>query len=638
MELCFGRDQYCANAALELVHAALGCAGETWPERQLAVLLLENQLLRLAPDRLNEFDEVSAKLRLEPRESTADLIRRVRRLNRAHQAIRKTDFDPVAWAYFFRTARDVSKLTLARYVFSVEEVVEEIRRHLVVTKGAQAKPPYSLAPVTGLPDYETEILARLSQGSPVYWVSEKCGSELNALVEYPLTSAVVVIKPPGSDVEFEIKRAGTRGPRRLDVVAWRNGKETPVSHRLFGGSLGWLGNREASSAERFCRIYGMVHGTEGPCSRTAWKSSLVTVPNGDAEVHLLDYLTDPAQFGEGFDETRRSMQLCVTAFPGDTGVLRAAYEGEGEAALTLRFIGQALPQQAIIFGSSSFRLDRIALYLSPLGPEHYFGATGRGYRRRDVQWLADSVVEEVLGEMVTPPEPYTEYAKYIDDIFRVPENRSRADAAFLSTLRQLGQCWGTLLGVRGFSDGESFVQRNVGIKSIYKDGAWQVRMIFMDHDDLTMAGSRYRYLWPSREVPGMLRDHVHILGGPLSGDTIPGALEALRNIYRVNAAVDEEGLRGFKESLRAAYRATHDCIDTNAELQQLLYPEFVLRHRDFDILVAFSLESDSPESEPWKEQAAAYLRARDYSEELIAESIESIRQFRGYFERMSFLY
>jgi hypothetical protein len=163
-------------------------------------------------------------------------------------------------------------------------------------------------------------------------------------------------------------------------------------------------------------------------------------------------------------------------------------------------------------------------------------------------------------------------------------------------------------------------------------------MIFMDHDDLTMAGSRYRYLWPSREVPGMLRDQVHILGGPLSGDTIPGALGALRSIYRVNSEVDEEGLQGFKESLDAAYRKTRDCIDTNVELQRLLYPEFVLRHRDFDRLVAFCLESDSPESEGWKGQAAAYLKARDYSEDLIAESIESIRQFRGYFERMSFLY
>ena len=484
----------------------------------------------------------------------------------------------------------------------------------------------------------------MSQNSHIYWVSEKCDSELNALVEYPLTSAVVVIKPPGSDIEFEIKRAGTRGPRRLDVIAWRNGKETPVSHRLFGGSLGWLGNREASSAELFSGIYRMVHGTECPSSRTAWNSSLVTVPHGTGEVHLLDYLSDPEQFGEGFDETRQSMQLCVKTFPGDTGVLRASYESEASAresgggAYTAvhrsvtSSTGNHLRQQFVSTGS-------IALYLSAEGPEHYFGATGRSYMQRDVLWLADSVIEEVLGEMVTPPEPYTEFGKYVDDIFRVPENRARADAAFLSALWQMGRCWGTLLGVRGFSDGESFVQRNVGIKSIYQDGAWQVRMIFMDHDDLTMAGSRYRYLWPSREVPGMMRDQVHILGGPLSGDMIPGTLGALRSIYRVSSEIDDKGLKGFKESLRAACTPqTRDCIDTNAGLQGLLYPEFVRRHRDFDRLVTFCLESDSPESEGWKDQAAAHLRARDYSEELIAESIESIRQFRGYFERMSFLY
>ena len=55
-----------------------------------------------------------------------------------------------------------------------------------------------------------------------------------------MTSAVVVVKPPGSDWEMEFKRAGTRGARLLDVITEREGREAPVSHRLFGGSLdGW---------------------------------------------------------------------------------------------------------------------------------------------------------------------------------------------------------------------------------------------------------------------------------------------------------------------------------------------------------------------------------------------------------------
>ena len=67
-------------------------------------------------------------------------------------------------------------------------------------------------------------------------------------------------------------------------------------------------------------------------------------------------------------------------------------------------------------------------------------------------------------------------------------NRARADRHYLSAMRQLGDCWGTLLGMRGFSDGESFVQRNVGLKSVWSDGDWRVRVIVQDHDDLTVAG------------------------------------------------------------------------------------------------------------------------------------------------------
>src|SRR6185312_2878626 len=50
-----------------------------------------------------------------------------------------------------------------------------------------------------MPRFETAILNRLCACRKIYWVSDRCGSELNSLVEYPLASAVLVIKPPGSD-------------------------------------------------------------------------------------------------------------------------------------------------------------------------------------------------------------------------------------------------------------------------------------------------------------------------------------------------------------------------------------------------------------------------------------------------------
>jgi hypothetical protein len=297
-----------------------------------------------------------------------------------------------------------------------------------------------------------------------------------------------------------------------------------------------------------------------------------------------------------------------------------------------------LPQQAILFGSSSFRLDRIELYLSESGPEEYFRAgLGRHYTLRDVRWLADSVLEEILGELSVPPARFEDYSQYVRDAFDVPVNRKRADDNYLSVMRQIGQCWGTLLAVRGFSDGESFVQRNVGLKSVWRNAEWQIRVVFMDHDDLTVAGSRYQYLWPWREVSGMERDQIHILGGPMGDETIPGEVGALKAIYRVSPEVGEKGVSSLEQSLSSAYRKTQSQLDSDPQLQSIFYPRFIERHRDFDELVPWFLNRDPSDAESWKVEAAEYLGTK-CGDELAAEYAKIVCHFRNFFERMRFLY
>jgi hypothetical protein len=657
LQISFEDQEYKRNTSLKLLAAGRGREGESWAERRLAVLLLENQILRLAADDLGEFDLLFVELglkaeaglevplhesvlevgfsRLDLRGFIGELRRKLHRLDRVHH---QGD-----WGYFFRAARDVSKLMLGRFVFTAEECFREILRELIVTTGTEdtlsrcrGQTGWALD-LFDAPGYEREILSLLCKDHPIYWVSPGCGSELNALVEYPLTSAVIVIKPPGSDFEIEIKRAGTRGERLLDVILTRNGKDAPISHRLFGGSLGWLAQRETTAARIFSKIYRLVHGIEGPCSKGVMNSSIVTIPAPAGETHILDYLTDENQFGSGFEQTRAAMNACVEAFPKDTGVARASYSGE--AGLTLQFAGQALPQQAILFGSSSFRLDRVLLYLSELGPEDYFRkGLGRDYMLHDLRWLADSVLEEILGEITVPPEKSEDYSQYLRDAFQIPANRTRADQNYLSVLRQIGECWGTLLAVRGFSDGESFVLRNVGLKSVWQSGEWRIRIIFMDNDDLTVAGSRYPHLWPWREVSGMERDQIHILGGPMSGEIIPGEVGTLKSIYRVSPEVGEEGVRSLEKALCAAYRKTQSRLDSDAQLQGVFYPTFIERHRDFDQLVPWFLDKDPIEAESWKAEAVAYLRTKNCDEELATEYAKTVCHFRSFFERISFLY
>jgi hypothetical protein len=666
-DLALGTKQYDRNVALELLAAGKGQSGESWGERCLALLLLENQLLRLAPDQLDEFDAILVALGLKPEpgwdvpvrpsvlregfsstqfpQFVSELIQRLRRLHRLHQPILEGVCSQDAWEYFARVARDAAKVTLSRYVFTSEEVFRRVVGLLRLTEGTDDVIPRYEEDLAArwayeaveFPDFEREIVNKLCAGRNIYWLSQQCCSELNSLVEYPLTSAVVVVKPPGSDLEIEFKRAGVHGARLLNVITERDGVSAPTSHRLYGGSLGWLARREAAAAGIFARIYELVHGSTAPCCRTVSNTSIVTVPAINGETHLLDYLTDDAQFGDGFEQTRQAMKVCVEKFPSDTGVARAAYADE--PGLTLQFIGQALPQQAVIVGSSSFRLDRILLYLSDSGPEEYFrNGLGRDFEPQDGRWLADSVLEEILCEVMPPPDGYTEHSSYVRDAFRVPENRRRADENFLSVMRQIGECWGTLLAVRGFSDGESFVLRNVGLKSVWKNGGWRIRIIFMDHDDLTVAGSRYRYLWPWREAGGMELDLIHILGGRMDDEDLPGEVGALKSIYRVSAGTGEAGLASLEDAVAAAYHQTKSQLATNQQLRDLFYPAFLKGHRDFDELLPSLLQTSPSEEESWTIEAQSTLRKKLYGEELVAEYTKALRSRRKSFERISFLY
>jgi hypothetical protein len=466
------QDGYSHDACLALLAIAKGQTGATWAERCFAILLLEGQLLQLPLDNLGEFDAIFVELGLKehpgidkPVRSSAilegftttdvrgfagELIQRLARLERVHESIRQ---HPPEWGYFSRAAGDVSKLTLARYLFAPEETFREILSFLRTSSGVKGATGGTEALSDAIhehfaiPEFERAILRKICEDRRIYWVSERSSAELNALVEYPLTSAVIVIKPPGSDLEIEIKRAGTRGERLLNVIATRNGREAPVSHRLFGGSLGWLAERECRISRIFSQIYRLVHGVECPSSIGVMNSSVVTIPSAAGEAHVLDYLSDAQQFGAGFDDTREAMRACVKSFPWDTAVPPASYTGD--AGETLQFIGQALPQQAILCGSSSFRLDRIALYLSDGGADEYFRrGLGRDYKAEEARWLADSVLEEILGVATVPPDGFHDYAQYLRDAFRVAQNRLRADANYLSVMRQIGECWGTLLALR----------------------------------------------------------------------------------------------------------------------------------------------------------------------------------------------
>jgi hypothetical protein len=122
--------------------------------------MLENQLLKLSPEDIQEWSFILARLNLkhstgvksavrklvlkegystiEPRGFIKELRRRLERLNRVHECIRGSATSRDALLDFIRLSRRECKLTLARYIFTPDEVVGRILSLVGISKGTCA--------------------------------------------------------------------------------------------------------------------------------------------------------------------------------------------------------------------------------------------------------------------------------------------------------------------------------------------------------------------------------------------------------------------------------------------------------------------------------------------------------------------
>jgi len=573
--------------------------GIAWEIRRLAVLMIEHQILKLPPDSFDQFNWLFTQLGLkQPGHTKAivdsvltegystndfydfipEFLRKLKRLERVHRRIRGARTSIGALREFIELSRRDGKLSLARYLFSPDEVVARIFSQLQVTDGVidvdTSEPPYmdqeTSRALAWLPTYEAQILNGLRDASKTCWVAESTSSEINSLVEYPLTTVVLVIKPPGSDVEFEIKRAGRKCRTPLTVVYARDGYTVPPSHRLDGGSMQWLLRFESNSASKLALIYRLVHQTEAPLPSYISRSTIYSVPMSRDEVQTLPYFTDPDSFGPGFGRMRVAMAESVEAFKAEGyGELP---EFPGDLGLTAQFINYVNPAQAILCGTSSFRLDKLSRYLSPEGPDHYFVDGPRS--TRDAQAFADEILEEILGVYQPPPARYQTHEQYVAAALSVAENRARANSIYLSLVEQIARLWGTLLAVRGHSRGESFVGRNVGLKSFWRNGEWQVKIIFMDHDALEMPGPENKFFHAHGTMPNTFLDERHIwTRRPEMFDS--SAVGYLNRIYRIDDDLDARGQQLAHATLKDAYKKTQREMTTNPQFRELFNQRFI---------------------------------------------------------------
>jgi hypothetical protein len=653
------------SLCLKLVAVAQNRTESAWEIRRLAVLMLEHQTLKINPDNLDDFSFLLTQLNLKKspavkasivrsvlkegysttnlRPFIQEFRRRLQRLNRIHARISGWKTSQTALSDFIDLARHECKLTLARYLFTPEEVVDEILRRVLVTDGGRdldsGQPLFVQAEaeraISLLPEFEATILTKLCAWSRIYWVADDTASEINSLVEYPLTTVVLVIKPPGSNVEFEFKRAGRKGAFSLNAVHARNGSEVAPSHRLDGGNMLWLLRHEAKAAARLGLIYRLVHGTEAPVPNYVSRSTIYSVPVRGGQVQTLIYFTDPAVFDESFHEMRQAMAAIVASFKAE-GYIKMP-DLPTDLGLTAQFISIVSPGQSILNGTSSFRLDKLAAYLSSEGDRRYFEkglniACSTDAARR----LADEILEEVLAIYQPPEVRYRSYQQYLAAAFAVPENRARADSVYRLLLEEIGKVWGTLMGVKGSSRGESFVARNVGLRGVWEKGQWQVKLIFMDHDTVVIPNFPDKDFYAPEAVRCMLLDETYIWGR----DPILGTVGHLREIYRISDELHEQALARARMALRKAYKKTQRAFSRNPKLRALFDPGFENRLFDWNELVKGCLrhKPDSPESSTWKDEQRKMFAEKAYQENEINDYLEAIETNRAFLERLSFLF
>jgi hypothetical protein len=289
------------------------------------------------------------------------------------------------------------------------------------------------------------------------------------------------------------------------------------------------------------------------------------------------------------------------------------------------------PSQGLLVRTSSFRLDKLALYLSAEGPDRYFRqGLGREPGPGEAKRFADELLEEVLGLYTPPDAPYRSHARYVEAALALPVNRARADRVYLDLMRQIGTFWGTLYAAGGCTWGETFVARNVGLRSCWENGRWRVRILFMDHDRMRVG--RDHLFQPQKVLRGMWEDQRYILGDGIGkGSSGKGEAGFLREIYRLAPEVARAGRRALGAEARRSYRKTLSVMADHPEVRPLFRRSFLRESGDWDEVMrrlpSLGLEALRP-----------LLVQRDYELARIESYLKTVEEHSGFLETQRFFH
>jgi hypothetical protein len=207
-------------------------------------------------------------------------------------------------------------------------------------------------------------------------------------------------------------------------------------------------------------------------------------------------------------------------------------------------------------------------------------------------------------------------------------------------IEQIAKFWGTFLAIGGYSRGESFVGRNVGLRSVWVEGQWQVKVIFMDHDAVVIPWPDDGQFYAKGALYNQVMDERYIWGRYNERRFATSEMGYLQSIYRIGKDLDAEGQQRASVVLKEAYKKTQHELLTKAELKEQFSKVFIDRLLVWDQLVAgyFRMNGDEPANAGVRKEMKAMLAAKGYDTGAYRSYMGTIKRYREFLERYSYLF
>jgi len=178
------------------------------------------------------------------------------------------------------------------------------------------------------------------------------------------------------------------------------------------------------------------------------------------------------------------------------------------------------------------------------------------------------------------------------------------------------------------------------LKSVWENGEWIVKIIFMDHDDLDIAGKNSKDFYPRAAFQAIADDELHIFGGLSCGRHVKGEVEFLQEIYRVSEQVGNEGVTALREAIKDAYKRTQHELINSPKLRAYFHESFIERIFDWDRIVAKYLETggDSTALDLWEKETKEFLSNKGYTKGMIYDCLCAVDSSKDLLARYSLIY